>query len=617
MRTRKQIRKDLKARAKKTLKKHYRLFLLLCVISSILGGQSVMSGFGMNIQEADVSQASVTFTNTIINSFLNYTMEIAESNFADQKQQVRETEKRYVEDSLVNPGAALGRSRGVFASVVNKLSSGAYLLTLTVGIRSLAGTDSGAIVVMLLGALLLVFLIQIFVVGVYRTVMLRMFLEGRCYEKVPAQRVWFLLRVKKWCHVGIAHFVTGLLNSLWSLTIVGGIIKAYSYYLVPCILAENPDIRTMDAITLSRTLMYGHKWECFVFEASYWGWGILNLATLGVTGILYSNPYKIAALSEYYVGLRKKAIEEKTEGCEYLNDTYLYEFASDALIKTVYAEDMKDLEGVTEEENPLQGIPGFLADMFSISVMGLEKEREFEAYQIRQIRYKMIEETLEKKTYPNKLSPTPEERKRKKVEHMRYARCYSIWSLTTLFFAFSFVGWLWEVCLALVQEGMFVNRGVLHGPWLPIYGSGAVLILIVLNKFRNKPMIEFFSTIVLCGGVEYFTSWFLEVTKDGQRWWDYSGYFLNLNGRICAEGLLVFGLGGMVIVYVAAPLLDNMVDKVAVKILAPVCIAITVIFAADQIYSFKHPNVGHGITDYAGIRDIEMQGTDMRESIER
>ena len=123
-----------------------------------------MSGFGMNIQEADVSQASVTFTNTIINSFLNYTMEIAEDNFADQKQQVRETEKRYVEDSLVNPGAALGRSRGVFASVVNKLSSGAYLLTLTVGIRSLPGTDSGAIVIMLLGALLLVFLIQIFVV---------------------------------------------------------------------------------------------------------------------------------------------------------------------------------------------------------------------------------------------------------------------------------------------------------------------------------------------------------------------------------------------------------------------------------------------------------------------
>lgn len=125
-------------------------------------------------------------------------------------------------------------------------------------------------------------------------------------------------------------------------------------------------------------------------------------------------------------------------------------------------------------------------------------------------------------------------------------------------------------------------------------------------------MIEFFSTIVLCGGVEYFTSWFLEVTKDGQRWWDYSGYFLNLNGRICAEGLLVFGLGGMVIVYVAAPLLDNMVDKVPAKILVPVCVALTIVFAADQIYSFKHPNVGQGITDYAGACDIVTEAVNVK-----
>ena len=57
--------------------------------------------------------------------------------------------------------------------------------------------------------------------------------------------------------------------------------------------------------------------------------------------------------------------------------------------------------------------------------------------------------------------------------------------------------------------------------------------------------------VVLCGVVEYFTSYYLEVTQ-GKKWWDYSGYFLNLNGRICAEGLLVFGVGGMAIVYALA-----------------------------------------------------------------
>ncbi|MDE6957371.1 MAG: DUF975 family protein [Lachnospiraceae bacterium] len=611
-------RKEMKKAARRSLKKHYGIFILVCLIAAYIGAEfhGSMNGVSFRIAPKEKALAAGGAVLEKMPGEMDVILEALRGNEKESREIASKLTEKFIEDGK-EKNELLGRSRGVFAGIVNKIKSGSFLIPIVSAVNSVTGSGEISMVIFVVLGVVLEVLIWFFAFNVYLVISRRIFLEGRFYAKVPVSQFAYLLRIKRWFKASCTMGLMTVQKMAWSLTIIGGVIKRYSYFLVPYIVAENPDIAPRKAIKLSRMMMYGHKWECFVFEASYWGWGILNLATLGVTGILYSNPYKIAALSEYYVGLRKKAIEEKIEGCEYLNDTYLYEFASDALIKTVYAEDMKDLEGVTEEENPLQGIPGFLADMFSISVMGLEKEREFEAYQIRQIRYKMIEETLEKKTYPNKLSPTPEERKRKKVEHMRYARCYSIWSLTTLFFAFSFVGWLWEVCLALVQEGMFVNRGVLHGPWLPIYGSGAVLILIVLNKFRNKPMIEFFSTIVLCGGVEYFTSWFLEVTKDGQRWWDYSGYFLNLNGRICAEGLLVFGLGGMVIVYVAAPLLDNMVDKVAVKILAPVCIAITVIFAADQIYSFKHPNVGHGITDYAGIRDIEMQGTDMRESIER
>ena len=53
---------------------------------------------------------------------------------------------------------------------------------------------------------------------------------------------------------------------LWSLTVIGGIIKRYSYYMVPYIVAENPDISAKNAIRLSRKMMNGHKWECFVFE---------------------------------------------------------------------------------------------------------------------------------------------------------------------------------------------------------------------------------------------------------------------------------------------------------------------------------------------------------------
>ena len=77
----------------------------------------------------------------------------------------------------------------------------------------------------------------------------------------------------------------------------------------------------------------------------------------------------------------------------------------------------------------------------------------------------------------------------------------------------SVFGWLWEVGMHLVSYGEFVNRGALHGPWLPIYGTGAVLILTVLNRFRKNPALEFGATIVLCGFLEYMTSLVMEIAS--------------------------------------------------------------------------------------------------------
>ncbi|MBQ6353582.1 MAG: putative ABC transporter permease, partial [Lachnospiraceae bacterium] len=190
------------------------------------------------------------------------------------------------------------------------------------------------------------------------------------------------------------------------------------------------------------------------------------------------------------------------------------------------------------------------------------------------------------------------------IRKLRYVRPYTIWSLILAFIFFSFVGWLWEVSLHLIKDGVFVNRGVFHGPWLPIYGGGLVMILIVLARFRKKPQVEIALIVVLCGIVEYFTSLFLELSA-GMRWWDYTGYFLNLNGRICAEGLLVFALGGAAVVYLAMPLLDSLWMKLNKKILVPLCIGLLAIFRADWIYSHYVPNVGEGITDYEDFEEVE------------
>lgn len=184
---------------------------------------------------------------------------------------------------------------------------------------------------------------------------------------------------------------------------------------------------------------------------------------------------------------------------------------------------------------------------------------------------------------------------------VNYHRNYSIINLVLFFFTAAFIGWCWEVFLHLIQDGVFVNRGTMFGPWLPIYGVGGVAALILLKRFIDKPAMTFGLTMVICGIVEYVTSWFLEVTK-GVKWWDYSGFLLNLNGRICLEGLLTFAIAGCAFIYIIAPRLDELYNRIPAKIKYTLCACFVVLFGIDTAYSHFHPNMGAGITDY-GMTD--------------
>lgn len=142
----------------------------------------------------------------------------------------------------------------------------------------------------------------------------------------------------------------------------------------------------------------------------------------------------------------------------------------------------------------------------------------------------------------------------------------------------------------------------MHGPWLPVYGGGVSLILVALARWRRSPLKEAVLIILLCGVVEYMTSYYLEVTK-GMRWWDYTGYFLNLDGRICCEGLMVFAVGGMAAVYFLTPFVDSLLSKLPTKLLVTASIVLTLAFVADVIYSHHVPNIGEGITDYNAYKE--------------
>lgn len=99
----------------------------------------------------------------------------------------------------------------------------------------------------------------------------------------------------------IAMLLSNIFIVLWSfLFIIPGIIATYSYRFVPYILSENPDIKPMDAIGLSKQMMNGHKWEAFVFDLSFLGWNLLGILTFGILNLVFVNPYYHSSSAAYY-----------------------------------------------------------------------------------------------------------------------------------------------------------------------------------------------------------------------------------------------------------------------------------------------------------------------------
>lgn len=593
-------RKQMKKQARQSLKRHYFMFVFICVFAAFMGSEFSES---LSTLEARVGDLTDRFTGAAQVhgvrqlGLMDVALAEVQGRLDDGERIAKEIESRAAASGELDKGQeALGRSRGVLAGVVNAITSGSILVSVVAAIRSIVGSSQIAVSICIVFSLLLSFAVWAFLSNMFIVVSRRIFLEGRVYEKLPIQRFLFLLRVKKWTKVSMTMLLTAFFKMLWSLTVVGGIIKRYSYYLVPYIAAENPDISPIDAIRLSKKMMHGHKWECFLFELSFIGWYFLGII-FGLSAVLYSNPYKVAAMSEYYAKLRALAIEARVEGYERLNDPWLFEKPGEEAVRETYADAFDLLKQPMEVSEPLTGVAGFFANVFGVTSGYWKKEKEYEELQVRQAKYRALSDEIDGYVYPGRLFSIPEKRRRQRVETIHYLRHYSVWSLILIFFIMSMVGWVWEVSLHLITNGEFVNRGVMYGPWLPIYGSGAVLMLLLLNRLRRRPALEFLSIIVLCGLVEYMTAWYLETANHGQKWWDYSGYFLNLHGRICAEGLLVFGLGGLVIVYVAAPLIDNLLLRMNRKVMISLCVLLLALFLGDQIYSFQNPNSGEGITD--------------------
>ena len=155
-----------------------------------------------------------------------------------------------------------------------------------------------------------------------------------------------------------------------------------------------------------------------------------------------------------------------------------------------------------------------------------------------------------------------------------------------LFILYSFLGWLMEVICKLFELKKFVNRGFLIGPICPIYGYGVLGILLLIGNDKSDFLSIFLKSILICSVLEYLTSYVMEKLFHA-RWWDYSKRKFNINGRICLETMIPFGILGTIVVYFINPLFLKLINVFSPLFRTILTIIILIIYIVDNIISFN------------------------------
>lgn len=162
----------------------------------------------------------------------------------------------------------------------------------------------------------------------------------------------------------------------------------------------------------------------------------------------------------------------------------------------------------------------------------------------------------------------------------------TIYIYILFFFVYSFLGWCLEVICKLITEKRFINRGILIGPICPIYGYGVLIMTLFFRKYLNDPITLFILIIVSCCILEYFTSYFLEKVYH-TRWWDYSTKKFNINGRICLETMIPFGILGLLIMNYMNPIVFNLLNILPNYLIYILSTIFLITYIIDNIISCK------------------------------
>ena len=169
------------------------------------------------------------------------------------------------------------------------------------------------------------------------------------------------------------------------------------------------------------------------------------------------------------------------------------------------------------------------------------------------------------------------------------------WSAFLIFILFSFIGWISEVIyVGVTSAHKFVNRGFLYGPLCPVYGFGGVVILMLPPSLYATWIPLFFASMILCTIVEYFVSWLMEKLFH-TRWWDYSHYKIQLNGRICLLNSILFGFLGVVVIHFVYPLMIDLLNSLGQKVINLSGVIILAVLSVDIFFTVRK------LVDFANV----------------
>ena len=163
---------------------------------------------------------------------------------------------------------------------------------------------------------------------------------------------------------------------------------------------------------------------------------------------------------------------------------------------------------------------------------------------------------------------------------------YSAGQWVLLFFFYCFCGWVWESCYVSVCQRRWVNRGFLRGPLLPIYGSGAIIILFATLPVAGNLILVWLLGMLAATALEYVTGAAMEALFK-VRYWDYSDKKCNLNGHICLSSSIAWGFFSILLVKFIHPPIARLLADVPAWLVDPLALALTVVFTVDVVQSVQ------------------------------